>query len=987
MLKRVAFGLFMSLTAISLSAHAAAVNVTSWRFDESRTGENLSETQLTPSNVNSTSFGKLYSYGVDGYVYAQPLYLAARTIAGGTHNVLFVATEHDSVYAFDADKNQQLWKANLIDTAHGAPAGATTVPSTDLGTTDIVPELGITGTPVIDSAAGTLYVVSKSKESAVYVTRLHALDVATGNERSGSPVVIQGSVPGTGIGTLSGSIAFQPKWQLNRSGLLLFNSHVYVTFGAHGDNGPYHGWLFSYDATTLQQTAIFNTSSKGKGNGIWHSGAAPAADTVNGVPRLFFATGNFFDTGDPAGPNPASPYTGAENYSNAIVRMDLSGGAMQVSDEWTPFDQLTLSNADTDQTSGGILLLPNQSGPTVHELIQVGKNGRIEVLDRDNLGGFNTSSNNIAQELSGQITGLWSTPAYWNGNVYFWGSGDVLKQFSLRAGQLSTTPIAKAPASVRSNFPGASPVISSNGTSGGVLWAIRSDAYTTSGPALLYAFDPTNVATQLYSSATNAARDSAGKAVKFVVPVVTNGKVYVGAQGEVDVYGLLAASPPTAPTPTLTPAPGTYATAQTIALADTLSGAAIYYTIDGTPPSTSSTRYTGPFIVNTTTAVQAFATASGYNASGVVSGTYTIGSAPTIDFSNGFASVKGLTLNGSAVNSDDSRLQLTTGATFQAGSAFSNAPVNVQSFVSDFTFQLSGSAPLADGITFTIQATGPTALGPSGGGLGYGPATPNVTVGGIPHSIAVKFDVYNNAGEGYDSTGIYVNGASPSTPAVNLTGSGIVLGSGDTLSAHVVYDGTYLYLTIKNPVNGGVYVGRFAINIPTTLGATSAYVGFTGGTGGLAASQKILTWTFTSQPKLTTIQYQAETLNGQSSGPVFRTFAWPGFPDGTGTMLDSTKVGDSVTFTANLASAGTYDLHVTAKKLDARAIWQLSIDGVDVGSRQDEYGPDQTYVDFDLGAVGINTAGNHKFKLTVTGRNPLATDYKICVDALKLNVR
>jgi hypothetical protein len=985
MLNRVAFGLFICLTAAALPAHAAAVNVTSWRFDETRTGENLSETQLTPSNVNSTSFGKLYSYGVDGYVYAQPLYLAARTIAGGTHNVLFVATEHDSVFAFDADKNQQLWKASLIDTAHGAPAGATTVPSSDLSTNDIVPEIGITGTPVIDSTAGTLYVVAKSKEGGVYVSRLHALDVSTGNEKSGSPVIIQGSVPGTGIGNINNTIAFQPRWELNRTGLLLFNRHVYVAFGAHGDNGPYHGWVFSFDAATLQQTGIFNTSPQGKGDGIWHSGAALAADTVNGVPRLFFAAGNFFDTGT-GGPNPAPPYTNAQNYSNAIVRMDLSSsGGMQVSDEWTPFDQLKLSGADLDQTSGGILLLPDQAGPTVHELIQVGKNGRIEVLDRDNLGGFSTSSNNIAQEITDQIRGLWSTPAYWNGNVYFWGSGDILKQFSLHSGQLSTSPIAKG--SVQSLFPGASPVISSNGTSGGVLWAIRSDGYNVSGPALLYAFDPTNVATQLYSSATNAARDSAGKAVKFVVPVVTNGKVYVGAQGEVDVYGLLAASPPTVPTPTLTPAPGSYAAAQTVALADTLNGAVIYYTTDGTPPSTNSTRYTGPFAISVTSAVHAFATAPGYNPSGVVSGTYTIGAAPTIDFSNGFASVKGLTLNGSAVNSDDSRLQLTTGGYNQAGSAFSSVPVNIQSFVSDFTLQLSGSLPLADGITFTIQADGPTALGPVGVGLGYGANAQFVNLEAIPHSIAVKFDVYNNAGEGNDSTGVYVNGAPPTIPAVDLTSSGIELNSGDTISAHVVYDGSYLYLTLKDPVNGGVYVGRFSIDIPKTIGATTAYVGFTGATGGAVASQKILTWTFTSQPKLTAIQYQAETLNGQSSGPVFRTFTWSGFPDGTGTMLDSTKVGDSVTFTANFASAGTYDLHVTSKRLNSRGIWQLSIDGVNVGSPQDEYGADASYVDFDLGAIAINTAGNHKFKFTVTGRNPLSFDYMICFDALKFNVR
>lgn len=416
MLKPAACGLAIFA---AVSVHAAPVNVTTWRYDNTRAGENTNETQLTPSNVNSTSFGKLFSYGTDGYAYAQPLYISALNIAGGTHNVLFVATEHDSVYAFDADQNLQLWKASLIDTAHGAAAGATTVPSADLGTNDIVPEVGITATPVIDPASNTLYVVAKSKENGGYVHRLHALNLLTGNEKAGSPVVIAAAVPGGGIGSVNGSIAFQPEWELNRTGLLLFNGHVFVAFSAHGDNGPYHGWVFSFDAATLSQTAVFNSSPNGKGNGIWHSGAALAADTVNGTPRVFFTSGNFFNTNS-GGPNPIPPYTNGQNYSNAVIRVDVTNGGLRVSDEWTPFDQQQLSDADLDQTSGGVLLLPDQAGAVVHELIQVGKNGRIEVINRDDLGGFNSSYNDVVQEISGQIGGLWSTPAYWNGSVYFW---------------------------------------------------------------------------------------------------------------------------------------------------------------------------------------------------------------------------------------------------------------------------------------------------------------------------------------------------------------------------------------------------------------------------------------------------------------------------------------------------------------------------------------------------------------------------------------
>jgi hypothetical protein len=370
----------------------------------------------------------------------------------------------------------------------------------------------------------------------------------------------------------------------------------------------------------------------------------------------------------------------------------------------------------------------------------------------------------------------------------------------------------------------------------------------------------------------------------------------------------------------------------------------------------------------------------------VAGATYTIGTAPTINFSNGFASVAGLTFNGSTVNSDDSRLQLTTGATHQAGSVFWNTPVNVQTFSTDFTFQLSGSPPIADGITFTIQTNGPTALGPAGGGLGYGADHVGGT-GGIPNSVAVKFDVYSNAGEGNDSTGLYINGAAPTVPAIDMTSSGVALTSGDVITAHLFYDGTMLYLTLKDPVVGKTYTTRFAVNLPKTLGSNTAYVGFTGGTGGLTASQKILTWTFTSQPPLTSVTYQTEKLSAVSSGPVFRTFTWPNFPDGVGTILDSTKVGDNVTFTVNVASAGTYDLHVASKNYSARGIWQLNVDGVNVGPAEDEYSPIVTYVDFDLGPLVIGAPGNHLFKFTVTGRNPSSTDFKIAFDTLLFNVR
>jgi len=816
----------------------AQLNVPTWRYDMTRQGQNTHETQLTPANVNKAGFGKLRSYAVDGYVYAQPLYMAALNMTGGTHNAVFVATEHDSVYAFDADGNQQLWKASLLDTVHGAASGATTVPSASVGTGDIVPEIGITGTPVIDTATNTLYVVAKSKENGTYVQRLHALDIITGNERPNSPVAIGGTVPGTGQGAVGGQISFVPQLGLERVGLLLLNGHVYFAMASHGDNGPYHGWVFAYDATTLQQTGIYNTSPNGGENGIWESGAGLAADTNNGSDRLFFVNGN--GTLDAA-----PPYANTMDFGDAVERLDLSNGGLQVSDEWSPFDQAVLSEADLDQGSSGILILPDQAGSHTHELIQVGKNGRIELLDRDDLGGYNTQSNNVVQEVGGLPNGLWSTPAYWNNNVYMWAASDGMKQFSLANGKLSTTPLSIGGDSAA--FPGSSPVITSNGTTNGVVWAIRSDGASNGSPAVLYAFDATNVAKLLYTSKQMESRDTAGAAVKFTVPLVVNGTVFVGAQREVDVYGLFASPALVTPLPTFSPVPGNYASAQNITLSSSQAEAAIHYTIDGSTPTAASALYTAPIPVAGPVSMQAIAMAPNATASGVAIGQYTIGTAPTINFPNGFASVAGLQLNGSAIHADDSRLQLTNGGTYQAGSFFWATPVNIRHFTTDYTFQLSGTAPIADGITFTIQNTGPAALGFFGGGLGYGSDSLAGPLG-IGRSIALKFDTYSNAGEGADSTGLYYNGAPPIQPSIDLTGSGINFGSGDTIAVHETYDGNTMTISIRDTVSGVTKTGSRRGDITQVLGADTAYIGFTGGTGGLGSSQKILTWTFTSTP-------------------------------------------------------------------------------------------------------------------------------------------
>ncbi len=920
--------IFSSLVSI---ASAQSVNVPTWRYDTTHAGQNTKETTLTPSNVASASFGKLFSQAVDGYVVAQPLYVSGLTMSDGlVHNVLFVATEHDSVYAFDADTNggtnaQPIWQISLLGSAYGASVGATTVPSTDLGTKDLVPEIGITGTPAINLATQTMYFVGATKESGTYIQRLHAINILTGAERPNSPTVIQATVAGTGVGSAGGSLVFSPLWQMNRGAIDYYNGYVYIPYGSHGDNGPYHGWLFAYDATQLTQTGVLCLSPNGYGDGVWGAGAGLPIDTEGTAGRLYLSTGNGTYTAYP-------PFNGNANYGDSVVQFSLANGSLTPTDAFTPFNQATLAYSDLDQGSGGVLLPPDQQGSYPHILIQVGKEGRILVINRDNMGGYapgGTNNPNILQDIPGQVRGLWSTPAYWNGNVYFWGSADYAKSFSLTNGVLSQSSLSTS--TVKSNFPGPSMVISANGTQSGIAWAARTDAYGSNGSEVLFAFDATNLATVLYAS-SNTARDDAGPAVKFVVPVVTNGKVYLGAAYQVDVYGLLGGQATTA-APMISPNGGTFSGVQNVTLSSATNSASMYYTLDGSVPTTAATLYTAPIPISSDTTVRAIASANGYVQSSVSSasfilntqtpsvtlspaaGTYSTpqnvvlsdidptakihytldGSAPTassplytapiavgasvtlkaiaidpglstnsnvtaaayviqaggstIDFGSGFASVVGLTLNGSTKNTDDSRLQLTDGGTGEAGSVFFTQPINIQAFTTDFSFQLSSAK--ADGFTFAIQnaAAGAKALGLNGGSLGYG--SPNAT-GGILKSVAIKFDFYSNAGEGSNSTGVFSNGAYPTTPAVDLTSSGIQLSSGDSIQAHVTYDGTTLTMVLTDVIVNKTFTLTKAINIPQTVGGNTAYVGFTGGTGGASASQKILSWTYASKPAAAT---------------------------------------------------------------------------------------------------------------------------------------
>lgn len=502
------------------------VQVTTYRYDNFRTGQDLSETVLTPTSVASGQFQKLFSYAVDGDVYAQPLYLFNVNIPGsGAHNVIYVATEHDSVYALDADSNAAgnsapLWQTSFLDPAHGI----TTIASGDVNCNGaIAPEIGITSTPVIDLNTNTIYVLAETKENGDFFHRLHALDITTGAEKFGGPVTISGSVSGSGLGSVMGTLTFDPLMHLNRPGLLLSGGSVIIAWSSNCDNSPFHGWVMAYGKTTLHQQGIWAATPNGNGGGIWMSGGGTTADASG---HIFLATGNgtFDTTGTPS------------DFGDSIMRLTLSGSGITTADYFTPFDQGALDQADHDLGSGGVLLLPDQPGAHVHEAVEAGKEGSIYVVDRDSLGHYNPADNSqIVQNIIGEVGAVFSTPAYWNNNVYFGANHDALKAFSLTNGLLSAAPTSQS--AFTFIYPGPAPNVSANGNANGIVWVLETDTQNNSAE-VLRAYDATNLANELYNSNQNLARDIPGNIVKYAIPTIANGKVYVGAQQQVSIFGL-----------------------------------------------------------------------------------------------------------------------------------------------------------------------------------------------------------------------------------------------------------------------------------------------------------------------------------------------------------------------------------------------------------------------------------------------------------------
>jgi len=499
-------------------------DVTTYRDDVARTGADATESVLTPANVNTSSFGLLRMLTVDGKVDAQPLYLSQLSIAGATHDVVFIATENDSVYAFDPRTGATLWHVSLL--------GSGETPSDDRGCDQITPEIGVTSTPVIDTSAGpngAIFVVAMSKDSSSnYYQRLHALDITTGAELFNGPVVVNP----TYSSTAGGQQTFSPGQYAERAALLLENGTIYTSWTSHCDIQPYSGWIVAYSESTLAQTAVINIAADSSGGGpsIWMSGGGLAADASGNI-YLLSANGDFDTTLNSSG----LPQYG--DYGNSFVKLSTAGGSLAVADFFAPFNEVAESAADEDLGSGGVLLLPDltDSGGVVrHLVVGGGKDGNIYVINRDSMGEFSPTGNADWQELDGVFGGgVFSTPAYFNGTIYYGGNGGPLEAFAVTGAKLSSQPVSET--STNFPYPGATPAVSANGTSDGIVWAVEN-----SDPAVLHAYDATDLTQELYDSSQAAAgRDNFGAGNKFITPAVADGMVFVGTTNGVAVFGLL----------------------------------------------------------------------------------------------------------------------------------------------------------------------------------------------------------------------------------------------------------------------------------------------------------------------------------------------------------------------------------------------------------------------------------------------------------------
>jgi hypothetical protein len=501
-------------------------DVLTYHYNVYRQGATLQETTLTPSNVNVNSFGLLALYSVDGKVDAQPLYVNKQFINGSLNNTVYVVTENDSVYAFSADTGRLFWMASVLR------AGET--PSDDHGCYQITPMIGITDTPVIDRRAGPnggIFFVAMTKDSSGnYHQRLHAVDLMNGTELFGGPTEIQARYPGTGDGSQNGFVIFNPGQFAERAGILEYGTTVYLAFTSHCDQRPYTGWIMAYSARTLAQTSVIDVTPNGNEGAIWMAGSGLAADASGNI-YFLDANGTFDTTLNSQG----FPING--DYGNAFIKLSTTRGTLQVADYFNMYNTVQESKTDEDLGSGGAVVLPDlmdNNGQVHHLAVGAGKDTNIYVVNRDNMGKWNPNNDNqIYQEIDGALPGgEFATPAYFNNTIYYGDVCDNLKAFTISNAKLSTTPTSQTTTTFE--YPGTTPSVSANQSSNGIVWAVEN-----SDTAVLHAYDATNLARELYNSNQAGSRDQFGPGNKFITPMIANGKVFVGTQTGVAVFGLL----------------------------------------------------------------------------------------------------------------------------------------------------------------------------------------------------------------------------------------------------------------------------------------------------------------------------------------------------------------------------------------------------------------------------------------------------------------
>lgn len=612
------------IVLIAGAASASAQDVTTWHYDNARSGVQPNETILTPSNLNSTTFGKVFTFPVSGDVYAQPLYLNQYLMSDGLlHDVLLVATAEDYVYAFDADgKNPPqgyLWRQSMLG------PGETWVSYTDVNVEDIKPNIGVIGTPVVDRAGGTIYLVAKSKTTSGTVTfyqRLHALNIADGTEKLGGPTNIQATVDGVGDGGTT--ISFSALLNNQRAALLLAptpsvgsGNSVFIAWASHGDKGAYHGWVMAYDAAniSIQNGGAWSDTPNGAMGGIWMSGGGLSSDDAG---NIYFANGNgTFDASSSGG-----------DYGDTAMRLTLSGAGLAVADYFTPGDQSELDSKDKDMGTGAVTLLPLQGGPISNLMVAVDKTGTIYLIDCDNMGGYTTPDDSSLQDFSvGNL--VHGSFAFFNNVLYVGGDTGPLQAFDFNPETELLSTVAQSTSSTdlgcSSCIPsGTTPSVSANGTTNGIVWALD-NGYYYSDPAILHAYNAASLDTELYNSAQAAkSRDAASIAIKFTTPTIASGRVYVGGQNAVTVYGLLSGVPPMTAAPKFSLASGTYTGTQTVNITDSTPNPTIYYTTNGQPANTGSTLYSGSITVAASETIHAIAIASGFSQSAEATAAFTI---------------------------------------------------------------------------------------------------------------------------------------------------------------------------------------------------------------------------------------------------------------------------------------------------------------------------------------------------------------------------